>query len=232
MALILNIETATTVCSVALAKDGKVISSKEVNEGYTHAENLTLFVEEVLKKSGHKISNVDAFAVSKGPGSYTGLRIGVSAAKGFCFALDKPFIAINTLEAMTRGFLSSVSHLTSHISHLFCPMIDARRMEVYYALFDKDLKTVKKTTTEIIDENSFSETLRTNTIAFFGNGAAKCKEKLSHQKNAIFYDAVFPSAKAIAALSEEKFQKKEFEDIAYFEPFYLKDFVAGKSKSI
>lgn len=231
MALILNIDTSTTVCSVALAKDGVVVSYKEVNEGYTHAENLTLFVQEVLKKSKYTLKDIDAFAVSKGPGSYTGLRIGVSSVKGFCFALQKPLIAIDTLKAMTNGAISQISNLKSPIPNYFCPMIDARRMEVYCAIYDKNLHEKIPTSAVIIDENSFSEILEKNQIVFFGDGAEKCREKLSHHKNALFIENIYPSAIAMAELSEQAFANNKFEDVAYFEPFYLKEFVTQAKKN-
>ena len=230
MPLILNIETATTVCSVALAKDGELLSYKEQNEGYTHAENLTVFIEEVVSKSGYAFKGIDAIAVSKGPGSYTGLRIGVSAAKGLCYALDKPLLSINTLEHTALFAMNNLKSNVSNLTSLFCPMLDARRMEVYCAVYGSQLNCIKETVAEIIDEHSFSELLKENKIIFFGDGAAKCKELLSKNANAIFIDDIFPSAKNMVTLSEEVFKNKQFEDVAYFEPFYLKDFVAGKKK--
>jgi tRNA threonylcarbamoyladenosine biosynthesis protein TsaB len=228
MSLILSIETATTMCSVALGRDGRLLAFKELNAGYTHAENLTVFMEEVMKTAGMEFSQLDAVAVSKGPGSYTGLRIGVSAAKGLCYALDKPLISIGTLRAMVPLLLSTHPELRSADSRLFCPMLDARRMEVYCAVYDASGKEVMPVTAKIIDESSFSGLLNEHRVVFFGDGAAKCKEALSHHDNAIFKENIFPSAKAMAALAEEKFQKKEFEDVAYFEPFYLKGFVGTK----
>ncbi len=223
MALILNIETATTVCSVSVAQDGKLLAFKEQDGDYSHAENLTVFIQEVIKEANIKLSQLDAIAVSKGPGSYTGLRIGVSTAKGLCYSLEKSLIAVNTLE-----------HLSTSISpkegELICPMIDARRMEVYCAVFDSNGKEIRKTSAEIIDENSFSDILREHKTIFIGDGATKCKDVLSKNQNAIFVDNVFPSAKNMVSLSEQAFSNKQFEDLAYFEPFYLKDFVAGKKK--
>ncbi len=227
MALILNIETATTVCSVSLAKDGKLLSLKEQNGDYSHAENLTLFIEDVLKQAQIKLSKVDAIAVSKGPGSYTGLRIGVSTAKGLCYSLDKPLIAINTLQQMA---LSQQPATNNQQPVLLCPMLDARRMEVYCAVYDLNGKEVKETSAEIIDEHSFADILKTNKVIFFGDGSAKCKEIVSKNSNAIFIDDVVPSAKNMIELSEQAYNAKQFEDVAYFEPFYLKDFVAGKKK--
>lgn len=224
MGLILNLETATTVCSVALAKDGQLLSMEELNGDYTHAENLNLFIEKVLKKAKLALADLDAVSISKGPGSYTGLRIGVSTAKGLCFSLNKPLIAINTLEHSAYA----CSQNQGDANALFCPMIDARRMEVYCAIFDKENKVIAPTTAAIIDEHSFETLLQKQKIYFFGDGAEKCKTSLTAQPNAIFIDQLFPSAKNMIELSEKAFQNKQFEDVAYFEPFYLKDFIAGK----
>lgn len=228
MAIILNIETATTVCSVSLAKDGKLLALKEINGDYSHAENLTLFIENVCQQANIKLSEVEAVAVSKGPGSYTGLRIGVSTAKGLCYSLDKPLIAINTLEHISLSVSSTF--IIQYPTSLFCPMVDARRMEVYCAVFDGQLNLIKETAAEIIDEHSFADLLSKNKMIFFGNGAPKCKEVLSKNENAVFVDGIVPSAKDMILLSEKAFKEKQFEDVAYFEPFYLKDFVAGKKK--
>lgn len=238
MALILCLETATTSCSVALSKNGAVLAIREVNEGYTHSENLTVFAEEVMKEAGASFDDLDAIAVSKGPGSYTGLRIGVSAAKGFCFALDKPLIAINTLRAMATG-IAGLRDLSPALSggefhaeqYLLCPMIDARRMEVYCAVYDQHGNEIRATAAEIIDENSFSGLLNEHKIAFFGDGASKCKAKLGQHHNAIFINDLYPSAKYLAPLGELKFSENKFEDVAYFEPYYLKDFIAGPKKN-
>ena len=230
MALILNLETATTVCSVSLAKDGKLLSLKEINGDYSHAENLTVFIEDVLKQADININLLDAIAVSKGPGSYTGLRIGVSTAKGLCYSLDKPLIAINTLEQLSLSVLNNPKYQVQNSKSLFCPMLDARRMEVYCALFDNNNKCVMPTAALIIDENSFADYLKETSVFFFGDGAAKCKSALSGNKNAFFIDDIFPSAQNMISLSETAFNNNQFEDVAYFEPFYLKDFVAGKKK--
>lgn len=233
MALILNIETATTVCSVSLAKDGKLLSLKEQNGDYSHAENLTLFIEDVCKQANINLSQVDAIAVSKGPGSYTGLRIGVSTAKGLCYSLDKPLIAIETLKYLsiaTSSHYVTLSGVEGRSTSLFCPMLDARRMEVYCSIYDFHGNVIKDTAAEIIDEYSFSDILKTNKIVFFGDGATKCKETFSKNSNAIFVDNVVPSAKDMITLSEKAYNEKQFEDVAYFEPYYLKDFVAGKKK--
>ncbi|MCC6837797.1 MAG: tRNA (adenosine(37)-N6)-threonylcarbamoyltransferase complex dimerization subunit type 1 TsaB [Bacteroidia bacterium] len=223
MALILNIETATTMCSVSLGKDGQLIALKELNGDYTHAENLTLFIEDVVQQAGIQLKDIDAIAVSKGPGSYTGLRIGVSTAKGLCYSLEKPLIAINTLEQLSRS-------ISLEKGTLVCPMIDARRMEVYCAVYDHSGKEILPTAAEIIDENSFSSLLNEHKIFLIGDGAAKCKETFSSKANAMFVDGIFPSAKQMVSLSDSAYQAAKFEDVAYFEPFYLKDFVAGKKK--
>ena len=232
MALILNIETATKVCSVSLAKDGQLMAFKEHNGDYSHAENLTLFIEDVLLQAGVKLQIVDAIAVSMGPGSYTGLRIGVSAAKGLCYALDKPLIAISTLKHLAFSISNNLITTIDNDKLQFCPMLDARRMEVYCAIFDFSNNEIKPTAAEIMDKNSFSGFLNEKISYFFGDGAAKCKELLSVHENIIFIDNVFPSAINMIALSEQAYINKQFEDIAYFEPFYLKDFIAGKKKSL
>lgn len=236
MALLLCLETATTVCSVALAKDRKVLALREVNQGYTHSENLTVFTDQVLKEAGCSFAELDAVVVSKGPGSYTGLRIGVSAAKGFCFALDKPLIAVNTLRSMAYGVRSTMDpsialseEKTTGNGILLCPMIDARRMEVYCAFYDLDNNEIRPTSAEIIAADSFSDLLEDNKVIFFGDGSSKCRQTLTHP-NAVFLDNAFPSAAYLVQLAEDKFQDKKFEDVAYFEPYYLKDFVAGGKK--
>jgi len=225
MPLILNIETATKICSVALGRDGELISYREQGGHYSHSELLTTFIQEVMDEAGIALKNIDAVAISKGPGSYTGLRIGVSTTKGLCYSLDKPMISVSTLQAMALG----ASKIYTDKNALFCPMIDAKRMEVYTALFDSDNNEVRKIRADIIDENSFSEFLAKNKIYFFGNGAEKCKETIDHP-NAVFIDKGLPSAKNMLSISNEKFKNKLFEDVAYFEPFYLKDFIAGVSK--
>lgn len=227
MALILNIETATKNCSVTIAKNGDILGSKELNNGqYSHAEVLHPFIDELLSDLKIDTSEIDAIAVSKGPGSYTGLRIGVSAAKGLCFALHKPLISIDTL--------SSLSHAIKITEGCIVPMLDARRMEVYAAVFDYNHEKLRDIKAEIIDENSFSEYLQCHKVYFLGDGATKCKEIIKH-KNAIFIDNKYPSAIEMAALSYQKYKKNDIEDVAYFEPFYLKDFIVipeKKKKSI
>jgi len=222
--IILQIETATTICSVALARDGKVVAFKQVDQRNAHAEVITVFIDELLAIPGFSYSDIDAIAVSCGPGSYTGLRIGVSTAKGLCFALDKPLIAIETLEAMAFGVINE----GIETDMLLCPMIDARRMEVYTSIFNSKGENIKPTAAEIIDENSFADLLQDNKVLFFGDGAEKCREVLSHNPNAQFLSGFINSATHLTKKAEEKFMAKDFEDVAYFEPYYLKDFIAGK----
>ncbi len=223
MAYLLNIETATKNCSVSLAKDGKTVALKELNDGgYSHAEKLHEFIKVVLAEANIELTDLNAIAVSKGPGSYTGLRIGVSAAKGLCFALNIPLISINTLQSLSQ----SVSITNGYI----IPLLDARRMEVYSAVF-KDNNSVRNVEAEIIDATSFNDYLDKNTVYFLGDGAEKCKNLITH-KNAIFIDGKFPSANEMSLLSFEKYKKNDIEDVAYFEPFYLKDFVGTTAKKL
>ncbi len=219
MATILCLETATTNCSVALSVNGSVVALEEVNEEkFAHAEKLHIFIENVLKKSGIQKNQLDAIAVSKGPGSYTGLRIGVSAAKGLCFALDVPLISIATLQSLAQQI--------KIVSGIIIPMLDARRMEVYSAVFSSEKKQLRETRAEILNENSFSEYSNEEKIYFIGDGAEKFKP-LCSLKNAVFIDGLFPSAKEMGALAEVKNKISDIEDVAYFEPFYLKDFISG-----
>jgi len=228
MPKILNIETATQICSVALSDNDKIIASKYSEEKNAHSSVLTVFIDEILKSAGIEPQQLDAVAVSMGPGSYTGLRIGVSTAKGLCFSLDKPLIAISTLQAMARGMVYKLD--MEFQDALFCPMIDARRMEVYAAVFNKDNKPVRDIKAEIIDEHSFDDLLKDHQVFFAGDGAGKCKEVLSSNPAAVFIDDFVPSAEYMASITFEKFSKNAFEDVAYFEPFYLKDFIAGPPK--
>ena len=217
---------------MSLAQDGLFIAGKETTEKNAHSKILTFFIDEILKENNISPRKLDAVAVSKGPGSYTGLRIGVSAAKGLCYAVDKPLISVNTLQAMANGMKQKFADnfFGRKEKMIFCPMIDARRMEVYNALYDCQISEIRKTKAEIINEDSFSEYLANNKILFFGDGAPKCKPLLSHQQNAKFFDNFVTSSKNMISLAYKKYQESEFEDIAYFEPFYLKDFIAGISK--
>jgi tRNA threonylcarbamoyladenosine biosynthesis protein TsaB len=222
LAIILNIETATKNCSVSLAKDGNILTIKELNNGnYSHAEVLHPFIVALLKEAKISSQQINAVAVSKGPGSYTGLRIGVSTAKGLCFSLDRPLISIDTLH--------SLSHSISIEKGVIVPMLDARRMEVYAAVFNKDHDQIRDIKAEIINEDSFTKELANNQVYFLGDGAEKCRELITH-KNAVFVENKFPSAKEMAQLSYDKYKNNDFEDVAYFEPFYLKDFIVVPQK--
>lgn len=224
MSLILNIETATTVCSVSIARDGEVIAINEKNDGYSHSESLSPFIDEMLKEHGLKPTDLDAVAVSEGPGSYTGLRIGVSTAKGLCFALDIPLIAVSSLQAMALEAAEKHPNFD-----LYVPMIDARRMEVYTSFYNAENNILTETEAKIIDEHSFSDLQDTKKLILCGDGSTKCKGVLT-SSNCVIDDTVLPSAKSMATISYLRFQEKKFVDTAYFEPFYLKDFIAGVSK--
>ncbi len=223
MTLILSIETSTPASSVALHEDGKLISSLHIHLSKSHSQYLAPSIDCLFKVSGLELKSVDGVAISKGPGSYTGLRIGTSTAKGICYALDARLIAINTLESMVYGMAGYYEKNT-----IFCPMIDARRMEVYCLVADTDLNIVEPTQAKIIDENSFGHLLQDHKVIFFGNGAMKCQPLLGRYDNAVFIDDVHPSAENIGALAWKAWDKKQFEDVAYFEPYYLKDFIAKK----
>lgn len=234
MATILNIETATEVCSVNLARDGEIFAEKESREGLNHSQLLTVFIDEIFRESNFDPTQLNAVAVSKGPGSYTGLRIGVSVAKGLCYSLGIPLIAIGTIDALGKFTAAhndeQVPDLTNTDDALFCPMIDARRMEVYTALFNAKGEKIEPVSAKIIDENSFAEYLKHHSVVFFGNGAEKCKPALTHP-NALFSGPLKASARFMIKLAEEKYNKNEFEDVAYFEPFYLKNFIATVPKN-
>jgi tRNA threonylcarbamoyladenosine biosynthesis protein TsaB len=219
MAVILCLETSTTNCSVAIAVDGEIIALQEDNNNkYSHAEKLHSFIDQVLAESGTLKSSLEAIAVSKGPGSYTGLRIGVSAAKGLCFAIDVPLIAIPTLEVL--------AHQAVIENGCIIPMLDARRLEVYAAVFSSDNNQIRETKAEVLDENSYGDYLKRTKVCFIGDGVEKFKALCKH-KNAIFMNNKLPSAKQMGVLAELRYQKNNFEDVAYFEPYYLKDFIAG-----
>ncbi len=222
MALILNIETSTSVCSASLSDGDKIIGLKESFDDKSHASLLTVFIEELLSENNIDADKLQAVSVSEGPGSYTGLRIGVSVAKGICYAKNIPLIAVNTLQAMA---VMTKEKTDTGDNIVFCPMIDARRMEVYSSLFNYDISIKRETIAEIIDENSYSKELTEYKIAFSGNGAEKCKGIITHN-NAVFINDIYPSAKYTAQLAKQLFDKKEFKDTAYFEPYYLKDFIA------
>ena len=226
MSLILNIETSTSVCSAALTEGDKVVFEKVSFEGHAHAALLGVYVEEALgfvKENGLKL---DAVAVSSGPGSYTGLRIGVSMAKGLCFGYGIPLIGIHSLDIMAYTAIRA----NNHEEGLYCSMMDARRMEVYSAFYDADGNQVRETSADIINADSYLTYLEKGKVFFFGDGSSKCKSVLT-SPNAVFIDAINPLASNMGALSQKAFDEKHFEDVAYFEPFYLKEFQATIAKN-
>lgn len=227
MSCILNIETATEVCSVVLSKEGSILFEKINVEGRSHANLLGVFVDEAMQFSRSNNLKIDAVAVSCGPGSYTGLRIGVSEAKGLCYGLRIPLIAVRTLEVMAQHI---IDEKVVNEDVLLCPMIDARRMEVYAAIYDSKLNTIRDTSADIVDEYTYKTYLEQSKVAFFGNGSDKCKGAIT-ELNAIFIDNVYPHAKDMIKLSEKAFHEGSFVDVAYFEPFYLKDFVTTTPKN-
>lgn len=227
--MLLNIETSTGICSVALSRGEKLFFSVSDTQGQNHAALLSVFVQKALDFAKDAGDKIDAVAVSAGPGSYTGLRIGVSTAKGLCFGFDVPLIAIDTMRIMNAAAKKFIDITEKNI--LLCPTIDARRMEVFYALYGNDETVFCETQTEIITETSFADVLENNIIYFYGTGANKCKLLLQH-KNCRFIDNIFPLADNMTVLANRKFQQKQFADTAYFEPFYLKEFQATKAKKI
>jgi tRNA threonylcarbamoyladenosine biosynthesis protein TsaB len=218
MAIILSIETSTSVCSVALHREAKLLTVLEVHQENSHTSKLAILVNEVAKLADISTDKINAVALSSGPGSYTGLRIGTSLAKGLCYALDVPLIAVPTLQlmatAISRVYPSDV---------FFCPMIDARRMEVYCQIFDRDLAEIEPVQAKVIDSSSFGNYLDTRPVVFFGSGAVKCKSLIVHQ-NAIFLEDVNPGASQLGDLAYSKFQHGKFEDLVQFVPLYLKEF--------
>lgn len=234
MALILNIETATDVCSAALADNGETFALKESKEEKSHSSLLSVFIEEIMTGSNISVQGLDAIAISKGPGSYTGLRIGVSTAKGLCYGADVPLISVSTLQAMASGIISSnrINELEtgSLKDTLVCPMIDARRMEVYTAIYDSSCKIVEHAQAKIIDRTTFANYLSKKRMIFFGTGSEKCRHLLKN-KNALFIDSFDTSARYMAPLSEDAYNKGKYENTAYFEPYYLKDFIATVPKN-
>ncbi|MGB3605577.1 MAG: tRNA (adenosine(37)-N6)-threonylcarbamoyltransferase complex dimerization subunit type 1 TsaB [Psychroserpens sp.] len=220
MSLILSIETSTTNCSVSLSKQGETLVLKEDNnQNYSHAESLHVFIDEVLKTAKIDKSQLDAIAVSKGPGSYTGLRIGVSAAKGLCYALDIPLISISTLEAL--------AHQAKINGGVIVSMLDARRLEVYSAIYDQSFNIIREIKAQILDCQSFASYLEKGNVVFIGNGVAKTKSLIQHA-NAVYLEDKLPSANEMSYLANEKYKKSDIENVAYFEPYYLKEFLIKK----
>lgn len=230
MATILCMETGSTTCSVALGNENGVIGVREVSDANVHASVLPVLVEELRRASGIDLENIDAIAVSMGPGSYTGLRIGVSLAKGMCYALHKPLIAVGSLEAMVNGIGEFINMESINDNSLLSPMIDARRMEVYTQLFNRKGEMLSEVKALVVEPDTFSDLLESQSIVFFGSGASKCQQVIGNS-GAIFVEHFKPSARYLLPLALKKFSDESFVDIAYFEPYYLKDFVATKPKN-
>lgn len=228
MALLLHIETATTICSVALSQNGKLLAIKTSNQEKSHAKLVSVFTQELLDSHRLNVSGLDGVAVSSGPGSYTGLRIGVSFAKGLAYAAELPLIAVDTLAILANLTVKTVE---LEQGTLICPMIDARRMEVYQALFDQTLEKVTETAPLILDANSLMERLKSSPIVFVGNGSVKAAKVIS-SAHSVFKPEVNLSAEGMIELAEQKYEARQFEDVAYFEPFYLKEFIAGIPKKL
>jgi tRNA threonylcarbamoyladenosine biosynthesis protein TsaB len=226
MAIILSLETSTDVCSVALHNSGVLITQAIVKESQAHASKLAPLISNIFNETALKISDLSAVAISSGPGSYTGLRIGTSTAKGICFALEIPLIAIPTLHILAKQAKQCVT-----ADALICPMIDARRMEVYCQIFDYKLESQSPVEAKIIESGSFTELLSTKKMFFVGNGAAKCKEAINSH-NAFFLDDIVPLAAELGNLAQERFLEQKFESLSAFEPFYLKQFEAKKARSV
>ena len=230
MSLILCIETGTDICSVGLARDGELLSLRESDQGRDHAKNLAVFVDELLRETDINPNDLDAVAVGRGPGSYTGLRIGVSFAKGLCYGLNIPLVAVGSLDALAEvaieDYEAGIIEVRDWDNAVLCPMVDARRMEVYAQPFDTKCKSLGAVCAEVVTAESFSHWRGDGHLVIFGNGAAKCCEVLPD----VTYVNVVPSARGLARLSHQRYEAGEFEDIAYFEPFYLKDFVVIPSK--
>lgn len=230
MSLILCIETGTDICSVGLSRDGELVSLRESDEGRDHAKNVAVFVDELLRENDVAAEELSAVAVGMGPGSYTGLRIGVSFAKGLCYGLQIPLVAVGSLDSLVQvareDYEAGIIDVEQWDDAVLCPMVDARRMEVYTQMFDAKGQSLNEVKAEIIAEDSFAEWRNGRPFVIFGNGAAKCQEVLT---DAILVN-VTPSARGLAALAHQRFEAGQTEDIAYFEPFYLKDFIVIPSK--
>ena len=225
--MVVCIETATNLCSVALCSSSEVISVKESSDSRSHASMLTVLIDEILKENKIRIMDLEAVAVGKGPGSYTGLRIGVSVAKGLAFAASIPLIGVETTVSMYWGMEQRINSITGDRKNtLLCPMIDARRMEVYYAIYDHAGKVVKEIAAEVITEKTFAEIPAASAIIFFGDGASKCREVIKRD-NAYFEDDFRISASQMQKPVYQAVAGRHFEDVAYFEPFYLKDFITS-----
>jgi tRNA threonylcarbamoyladenosine biosynthesis protein TsaB len=227
MPLILSLDTSASGCSVALHEDGKNLAVSEIRKEHSHGARLALLIKQVLENSGVTASELSAVAIASGPGSYTGLRIGTSTAKGLCYALDKPLIAIDSLSAMSVLFVER----NPEDGLLFCPMLDARRMEVYCAVLDRELRFIDPIQAKVLDESSFAELLDKRRVVFFGDGSVKSKEIIKHP-NAMFADGISSSALGVGELAWRKYQERRFEDLVHFEPLYLKEFLIKRSNKM
>jgi tRNA threonylcarbamoyladenosine biosynthesis protein TsaB len=227
MSCLLAIETSTKICSLVLSVDGKPVFERIHTDGASHAAQLGVFASEAVKQARKDHLKIEAVAVSSGPGSYTGLRIGVSEAKGLCYGFDIPLIAIPTLKILAS---QALHRAPCTVPPLYCPMIDARRMEVYAALYDAGLNEIRPVQADIIDENSYREQLAEHTVVFFGDGSDKCRTVIQ-SPHAVFIEGIYPEAKAMIPLAEKALAEKQFVDVAYFEPFYLKEFQATVAKN-
>ena len=235
MALILCIETGTDICSVGLVQNGELISLRESDSGRDHAKKVAVYVDELLEQNNLQPEELDAVAVGEGPGSYTGLRIGVSFAKGLCYGVGKPLIAVSSLASLTavamEDYEAGILDIDNWDNSLLCPMIDARRMEVYSAIYDRALRPVRDIQADVVDADTYRQYLDSHPVYFFGNGAEKCMDVIAHP-NAHLIKDIEPLAKNMFPLAEKKLMAGETEDVAYFVPFYLKDFVAIKPKKL
>lgn len=230
MAYILNIDTSTQVCSVALAHAGKVVALCEADEPNIHAQMISTFVEDCVAQAHISLADIDAIAISQGPGSYTGLRIGLSTAKGLCYSLDKPLIAIDTLQAMACYAAQQIPQAKRLHNSWFAPMIDARRMEVYTAFYNSELHSQTPVEAHILAADSFAQEKRQHPLIITGDGAQKCIDIFGQEDNIKVYPHIKSSAAGMAPLSYQQWQQQAFEDLAYFTPFYLKDYIAAPSK--
>ncbi len=227
--VILHIETSTSVCSAALSRDGQVLSERVNSDGQNHARMLPLFVQALLADAHAQGLTIDAVSLSQGPGSYTGLRIGTATAKGICYGLNIPLIAIDTLQGMVEGWMKQEIRNKKQETRLYVPMIDARRMEVYCGVYDAAGNRIREVEAKIIDEHAFADLLAEHTVYFFGDGSAKCKDVIQHP-HAHFIDGIVPQARYHVRLAEAAYAQQAFSDVAYFDPFYLKEYQAVVSK--
>ncbi|MBB6612998.1 tRNA (adenosine(37)-N6)-threonylcarbamoyltransferase complex dimerization subunit type 1 TsaB [Pontibacter sp. Tf4] len=228
MALLLSLETSSTVCSVALHRDAQLLGISELQIEKSHSSHITVMINQLIENCGYELKQIDAVAVSGGPGSYTGLRIGSATAKGICYALDKPLISVSTLHSLA---LQVIQVTPDPEQYYFCPMLDARRMEVYTCVVDNKLNETLPVEPIVLDADRFSAELQAKPVIFFGSGAGKFKQFQEANPRALFIDTIVPSAKPVGELALQKYNQQLFEDVAYYEPFYLKDvYITGSTK--